>query len=167
MKTRLIVGGSALEVEFRIQGREVEYRILREQAPSAPFRKADIVEAEPGIYSILWEGNSFDVRLEQAHYGTFAQHRSTRVLIEKPAHGRSAAKGGATGPLPLKAPMPGRVVRLLVAEGDSVEKGQGVAVLEAMKMQNEITAPRAGVVRRLTAQEGKVVAAGEIFCVLE
>jgi biotin carboxyl carrier protein len=69
--------------------------------------------------------------------------------------------------LNVKAAMPGRVVRLLVAEGDRVIPGQGLVVLEAMKMQNEIAASREGVVRRLTAQEGKVVAAGELLCVLE
>jgi biotin carboxyl carrier protein len=57
--------------------------------------------------------------------------------------------------------MPGKVVRVLVAAGDVVEAGQGLLVVEAMKMQNEIKAPRSGQVISLTAREGATVAAGE------
>jgi acetyl-CoA/propionyl-CoA carboxylase biotin carboxyl carrier protein len=67
----------------------------------------------------------------------------------------------------VKAAMPGRVVRVLVSEGETVEAGQGLVVLEAMKMQNEITANRAGVVRRLSAVEGATVTAGALLCSLE
>jgi len=57
--------------------------------------------------------------------------------------------------------MPGKLVRLIVAEGDSVKEGQGVAVVEAMKMQNELTAPKSGTVERVSVVEGQAVNAGE------
>ena len=63
--------------------------------------------------------------------------------------------------------MPGKVVRILVAEGDIVEAGQGLAVVEAMKMQNEMKAPRAGVVKSIKAREGATVSAGEALMVIE
>jgi biotin carboxyl carrier protein len=63
--------------------------------------------------------------------------------------------------------MPGKVVRLLVAPGDAVTAGQGLIVVEAMKMQNEIKAPRAGRVLEVRAAEGATVAAGEALLILE
>jgi biotin carboxyl carrier protein len=63
--------------------------------------------------------------------------------------------------------MPGRVVRVLVGQGDSVEAGQGVVVVEAMKMQNEMKAPRAGRVVSVSAREGAAVGAGESLVVIE
>jgi biotin carboxyl carrier protein len=63
--------------------------------------------------------------------------------------------------------MPGKVVRVLVAPGDSVEAGQGVAVVEAMKMQNEMKASRAGKVLSVPAKEGATVAAGEVLATIE
>jgi pyruvate carboxylase subunit B len=59
--------------------------------------------------------------------------------------------------------MPGRLVRLVVAEGDSVKEGQGVAVVEAMKMQNELKAPKSGTVEKLCVVEGQAVNAGEVL----
>ncbi len=72
-----------------------------------------------------------------------------------------------TGPRPLKAPMPGRVVRVLVANGEAVSAGQGLVVIEAMKMQNELKAPKAGVVARLSAAVGETVGAGATLLVVE
>ena len=65
------------------------------------------------------------------------------------------------------APMPGKVVRLLVADGDSVQAGQGIAVVEAMKMQNEMKAPRSGRVAALAVHEGDTVGAGAVLAVIE
>jgi biotin carboxyl carrier protein len=62
--------------------------------------------------------------------------------------------------------MPGKVVRLLVAAGDEVDVGQGLLVVEAMKMQNEIRSPKKGRVERLEVKEGQPVNAGEILCVV-
>ena len=77
------------------------------------------------------------------------------------------AAGSDAGPRPLKSPMPGRVLRVLVATGDTVEAGQGCVVIEAMKMQNELKAPRAGIVGALAAKVGDTVAAGATLLVVE
>ena len=61
------------------------------------------------------------------------------------------------------APMPGKVIRLLVAAGDAVEAGQGLLVVDAMKMLNEIRSPKSGKVERLLAKEGQAVNAGEVL----
>jgi biotin carboxyl carrier protein len=81
--------------------------------------------------------------------------------------GRRGAGAGTEGPRPEKAPMPGRVVRLLAAVGDQVEEGQGVVVIEAMKMQNELKSPKAGRVVRVGASVGDTVASGDVLVVVE
>ncbi len=65
------------------------------------------------------------------------------------------------------APMPGKVVRVLVKAGDKVEAGQGLLVVEAMKMQNEIRSPKSGVIERLQVKEGQPVNAGEVLAWVE
>lgn len=160
--------GEVVSVEFRVSGSDVVYRVIHEGRDAPPFQTASHVEAEPGVFSLICGSRCFDVRLEHAHYGTMAQHRSSRVLLEPVTRGRGRGEaGGVAGPAPVKAAMPGRVIRVLAAEGESVSAGQGLVVLEAMKMQNEINAPRAGVVRQLAVSEGAVVAAGALLCLLE
>ena len=63
--------------------------------------------------------------------------------------------------------MPGKIVRVLVSEGDAVEAGQGVIVVEAMKMQNEVRSPKAGVVVKVAVAEGATVFAGEVLAIVE
>lgn len=77
------------------------------------------------------------------------------------------ASGGAAGGGAVKAPMPGRVVKALVAEGDTVEAGQPVIIVEAMKMENEVTAAGSGVVRRIVVSAGDTVDAGAVLVEIE
>ena len=63
--------------------------------------------------------------------------------------------------------MPGKVVRVLVAQGTEVEAGQGLVVVEAMKMQNEVKSPKRGVVQKMVATEGATVNAGEVLAIVE
>ncbi len=72
----------------------------------------------------------------------------------------SAASSKSSGPAPVRAPMPGMVVRVNVAVGDAVQAGQGVVVMEAMKMENELRASAAGVVKAIHAEVGKAVEKG-------
>lgn len=72
----------------------------------------------------------------------------------------------AEGRQPIIAPMPGKIVRLLVAAGQAVEAGQGILVVEAMKMQNEIRSPKSGKVERLMVGEGQSVSAGETLAIV-
>lgn len=77
------------------------------------------------------------------------------------------ATGGAGAGGAVKAPMPGRVVKALVAEGDSVEAGQPVIIVEAMKMENEVAASGAGIVRRIAVSSGDTVDAGAVLVEIE
>lgn len=74
---------------------------------------------------------------------------------------------GASGPARIVAPMPGKIVRILAAVGQQVQTGQGVVVVEAMKMENELRAPRGGIVKEVSVREGASVEAGALLAVVE
>ena len=126
----------------------------------------NMVETEAGVYSVLVDGASYEVRVTGDQV-TVNGH-TFEVALEDPRQWkRSRATAGATGKISLTAPMPGKVVRVLVAVGDEVTAGQGIVVVEAMKMQNELKAPRAGRVTSIRVKENDSVNAGAVLAVIE
>jgi biotin carboxyl carrier protein len=136
VKLRLTVNGVEKEVEFNAAAENYRFRIDNTEGAAA------VETAYPGVYSILIDGVNYDARVERGPEGIVVAIAGERFAT-------------------LTSPMPGKVVRVLVAAGDAVEAGQGVLVVEAMKMQNELKAPRSGHVIALTAREGATVVAGE------
>lgn len=131
----------------------------------------DLAQPENGILSLLVQGQSHEIRRDANGQGTEIVIGSRRFLAEvtdpRSLRGRQAKAGGGEGPKKVKAPMPGKVVRILAAEGTAVEAGQGVVVIEAMKMQNELKSPKAGKVAKLLATEGAAVNAGDVLAIIE
>jgi len=129
----------------------------------------DAREVEPGIYSILIEGRGYEVKLEQAADGYCAEVNGRRFAIEvrDPRRARARSSLQAAGRQRIPSPMPGKVLRVLVSEGDMVAAGQGVVVVEAMKMQNEIRSPKSGRVAAVRVREGASVASGETLAEVE
>ncbi|MGB8474653.1 MAG: biotin/lipoyl-containing protein [Candidatus Acidiferrum sp.] len=128
--------------------------------------EADAVEIAPHTLSLLLEGQSYEVRITQSPDGlltlqTGLQEFTAEVADPRAWRGRRHGAVEAEGRQQIVAPMPGKVVRLLVKAGDKVEAGQGLLVVEAMKMQNEIRSPKTGTVERLLVKEGQPVNAGE------
>ena len=131
---------------------------------------AEIVSVEPGVYSVLLDGRSYEARVEDADglVIVFIDGHRFEVESRDPRRwSRRSGKASLEGRSNVVAPMPGKIVRLLVAEGDTVAAGQGLLVVEAMKMQNEMKAPKAGTVTALAAREGATVTAGEVLAVIE
>ena len=127
---------------------------------------ADIFEVEPGLYSVLIGGRSYSVRVDGTEVET--NGRTFSVDVRDPRRsGRKSRRGFGEGRQNISAPMPGKVVRVLAAPGEAVVAGQGVIVVEAMKMQNEMKAPKPGIVVEVRAKEGATVTAGEVLVVLE
>ena len=109
---------------------------------------------EPGVYSVLLDGASYEIRVIETSQGLSAEVGGRRFAVEvrdprDTSRGASASIG--SGRQNVAAPMPGKVVRVLVNVGDSVEAGQGLVVVEAMKMQNEMKAARPGRVIEIRA----------------
>ena len=136
----------------------------------------DAVLVRPGVLSLILDGISYEVKREN----TAGQERPAetqlwvgdRVYLALVRDRRSlqshrASGSAAEGTKTIIAPMPGKVVRILVQEGDQVQAGQGVAVVEAMKMQNELKSPKQGAVQKVVAAEGDSVNAGDALLVIE
>jgi biotin carboxyl carrier protein len=129
---------------------------------------ADAVEIAPNTYSILLNGKSHEIRVTPTPTGALTlqtgPHEFTAEVIDPRAwRGRRQGAIEAEGRQQILAPMPGKIVRVLVQTGEAVEAGQGLLVVEAMKMQNEIRSPKSGTVERLLVKEGQPVNAGEIL----
>ena len=129
-----------------------------------------IEEVEPGLYSILKNGLSYQVRVVKHRdaYKVEVDGRPATVTLRDPrALLNRRAAGTGSGLQSIAAPMPGKIVRVLVAVGDTVEAGQGLIVVEAMKMQNEMKAPRSGVIVEVKVAPGATVTAGDALVVIE
>lgn len=139
----------------RVDGRDIEL---------------DAVLARRDVLSILIGGKAYEIKRERTPIDMHLWVGSARFAVQlrdpRSLRSRTAADDGK-GPRKLLAPMPGKVVRVLVKEGAEVEAGQGVLVVEAMKMQNELKSPKKGVVRKLMAVEGAAVNAGDVLAVVE
>jgi biotin carboxyl carrier protein len=133
----------------------------------------DVHDAGAGSCSLISEGKVFDCRVEGRvesgktvdvfvgtdHFSvTLTDPKRLRSSFAETAHGDEAAR--------IVAPMPGKVVRVLVSPGDHVEAGAGIVVVEAMKMQNEMKSPRTGVVSAVNVQVGATVNGGDVLAVI-
>ena len=129
---------------------------------------ADAVQLSPNTVSVLLGGQSFEINASPSVDGKInlqcgSHEFSAEVIDSRALRGRKHGALDIEGRAEIRAPMPGKVVRVLVAAGDAVETGQGLVVVEAMKMQNEIRSPKTGKVERLLAKEGQNVNAGEVL----
>ncbi len=132
----------------------------------------DSVRVVGDLYSLAVSGKSYEATVHKSAPDEFRVHlydgmRSVTLLtpLDLALRGKSASPGPSHGSL--RAPMPGRVVKVLVKEGDGVEKGAGVVVVEAMKMQNELCAPISGLVKAIKAREGDAVERNAELVVIE
>jgi biotin carboxyl carrier protein len=132
---------------------------------------ADAVEIGPNTLSLILDGQSYEVRITHSADGvlklqTGLQEFSAQVVDPRAWRGRRHGALEVEGRQQVTAPMPGKVIRILVQAGDRVEAGQGLLVVEAMKMQNEIRSPKGGTIERLQVKEGQAVNAGEVLCIV-
>lgn len=171
MKLNVAVNGQPGHLELEQRG---ETWWFRHESADAPTREgtASVVEVEPGVYSVLWDGRSFEAKLVwNASQGSGSVDIAGAHFAVQAADPREIAEGAGgidnRGPLQITSPMPGKVIRVLVEQGQSVTEKQGIAVVEAMKMQNEMQAPRAGTVAAIRVQAGDAVTAGQVLAVIE
>jgi len=161
-----------------IDGRQVDIEFERAQPPGAGLQarigdrvySLEVDEVEPGVYWFNWNNRSIEVAVtpSQDGYGVSinGHHVNVEILDARSAL-KKAAQHGHAGLVEIKAPMPGKIVRLLVGEGAEVNANQGLLVMEAMKMQNEIKSPKKGIVKRLAVSEGLAVNSGDLLVAVE
>ena len=139
----------------RLDGREIE---------------VDAVLARPDVISLRLGNKAYEVKCERVGSDLHLWVGSVRYEVEvrDPRSLRSRARAvDDHGPRKLTAPMPGKVVRILAPAGTAVEAGQGVLVIEAMKMQNELKSPKKGIVRKMNIAAGAAVEAGQVLAEVE
>ena len=131
----------------------------------------DVIYGQNGVLSLLLGGKSYEVKQEIVGTETniVVGHERFTASVRDHRSFRSRSRAGASeqGVMKIKAPMPGKVVRVLAGVGTPVEAGQSVLVIEAMKMQNELKAPKTGVVKRINVAEGAAVDAGQSLAEVE
>jgi biotin carboxyl carrier protein len=152
---RLELSGADGRWECRLDGRQVEI---------------DAVLARRDVLSMIIGGKAYEIKRERTATDMHLWVGSVRYAVQlrdpRSLRSRASADDGK-GPRKLLAPMPGKIIRVLVKEEAEVAAGQGMIVVEAMKMQNEIKSPKKGVVRKMIAAEGANVNAGDVLAVVE
>ena len=147
-----------------VAGDRLEYR---REGGAALERQYSAVQAGDGTWSVLIDGRSYALMiLGPGEVSVNGRVFHVDVFDPRELRGRRGGADGS-GPQALTAPMPGRVIRVLVEPGQEVAAGQGLIVVEAMKMQNEMKAPRAGRVASVKAEAGATVSGGDILMVIE
>ncbi len=166
MKLQLTINGKHTNADF---SQQAENAVLQLDASTYA---AQLSEPQPRLFTIILAGKVYSCALEKLPNGAtevIVNGQRIPVAVQDPkrlSHG-TGAEGQAGGRATLTSPMPGKVVRILVAAGAEVTEGQGIMVVEAMKMQNEVQAPKAGKVTSLNVEEGQTVNAGETLAVIE
>jgi biotin carboxyl carrier protein len=152
---RVLVEGKDGHYTVTLDGRELQ---------------VDLFDQGGDFVSLLIDGRSYEAGLEKRAGGFTVVLADDIVGVDLAAAAAGEApaiKKAVSGPQRIHAPMPGKVVRLLVGAGDLVAAGGALVVVEAMKMENELRAPRAGRVLETAVREGQAVETGALLVVLE
>lgn len=158
------VDGRTLRVE--VSGSDGRYRVVVD----GQALEVDLFDGGRDFVSLLIDGRSHEVGLERraSGYTVVLADDVVAVDLAEATRGEAPAlRRTATGPVLVQAPMPGKLVRVLVEAGQTVSAGQGLVVMEAMKMENELRSPRAGRVREVRVSEGQAVETGAMLVVLD
>lgn len=156
---RLMVKGKGSQVPVQINGKSYEVDFIAADGSLLSLLvmgrsyEADVVEDADGVLTVWVEGETY--RIEYQEEG------------RRPRKSAGLTGHGASGLQVITAPMPGKVVALLVSPAQEVTAGQGVIVIEAMKMENELKASRPGVIKEIKVQEGSTVGGGDVLVVIE
>ena len=140
------------------------------QRPGGRAFEVDAVLARPNVLSLFIGNKAYEVKCERVgddvHIWVGSQRFAAEVRDPRSLRSRTRAEDHH-GPKKLSAPMPGKVVRILLKQGDQVEAGCGVLVVEAMKMQNEVKSPKKGTIQKILVSEGTAVNAGDVLAIVE
>jgi acetyl/propionyl-CoA carboxylase alpha subunit len=161
VKYEILIDGKA--AVFTVAGERFDYQregaVIERQYSAAP--------AGDGTWSILIDGRSYAVEILGSGEVSVNGHVFHIDVFDPRELRGSRCAADSSGPQSITAPMPGRVIRVLVEQGHEVAAGEGLIVVEAMKMQNEMKAPRAGRVAAVKTLAGATVSAGDVLLVIE
>ena len=165
MKYLIEVDGRSGELTFDRADQTCRFRYVSERGDT-DVREASVLQVEGGIYSVLLDGRSYEAKVVTGAEGLYVDlggHRSVVQVRDPREAARAGKQGVGEGRQTVSAPMPGKVVRVLVSEGDEVKPGDGLVVVEAMKMQNEVQAPHGGTITAIRIEAGARCERGDIL----
>lgn len=165
MKYTAIIDGERVDIELN----RTASNTLEAQIGGRKY-SLEAKTVEPGVYWLNWNNRSLEIAVTDNGGGyvvSMAHRRIPVEMVDTRTALRRAAHQGHEGLVEIKAPMPGKIVKVLVAEGAEVKSNQGLLVMEAMKMQNEIKSPKKGVVKKLSVSEGDAVSSGDLLAAVE
>ncbi len=161
-KFHALPDGEGFVVEFTQEGAGYGAR-----SSSPPFA-ASVVRSGGSAWSVLIDGKSYEAHVERDNGEVLVEVLGERFRFGSGLERQERAMGKSTsGRSEVKAPMPGRVVRLLASTGETVAAGQAILLFEAMKMQNEMRSPQDGVLKELGVREGQAIQARETLFVVQ
>ena len=167
MKLTATIGETRTAIQMRDEGGQVFADI------EGRSYRLDVRPLSAGRFTMTFAGQVFDCRVEGSpesdeSVAVFVGTKEFSIGIADPKRLRTAASASAHGgEARIIAPMPGKVVRVMVEVGAEVDAGDGIVVVEAMKMQNEMKSPKAGRVSALNVQPGVTVNAGDVLAIVE
>lgn len=165
MKRKVEINGKTLQLELNVNANEVTAVI------DGRNYQLTLINPEDNIYTVLVNNHVYEfsaVAGNEADTLTINSAKKAypvRIIDQKKASTKHAVS--ATGLQKIISPMPGRIVQILKSPNDAVVVGEGVVVVEAMKMQNELTSPKNGIIKEIKVAIGQTVAANEVLVIIE
>ncbi len=168
MKLQAEIGSEKYEVNIQCDGRRVVANIDGREYD------LEVSEPEPNVYLFKHEGKIFEAfvsptaaALGDVEVSVRNDHFEIKLIDPKRLRGVGSDTAAAEGIAEIRSAMPGKIVRILAEVGETVEKGQGIIVVEAMKMQNELKSPKFGVVKEFRVGVDSTVSSGDILVTIE
>lgn len=159
-----MVAGERVEFQWKAETATVEATV------NGRVYTLEAKEIGRGVFWFSWNGRSIEATVigtDQGYTVAIQGHRIPVEFSDSRKALRRAAHAEHEGVVEVRAPMAGKIVRILVAESAEVDVHQGIVVMEAMKMQNEIRAPKRGRILKLEVAEGNTVSAGDLIALVE
>jgi len=162
-----------MKLQAELKGEKHELEITRDG--EKVFAKVDgreyeleASEVEPNVYLFKYDNQIFQIYVAPNGIVNLGNHQfEISITDPKRLRGLSVAGANAEGISEIKTAMPGKLVRILTEEGAEIKQGEGVLIVEAMKMQNEMKSPKDGVVKEIRFAEGATVNAGDVLAIIE
>jgi biotin carboxyl carrier protein len=161
---------SNMALEIKIGDREARVHLIKREGSKATIQiddkiyDVDIVMVEDGVYSIIHEGKSYNIEMIQGNgpknyfVNTYYSSHELDIIDAQSRYQQNRNKDALhSGDKIISTPMPGKVVRIPVNEGDVVEKGATIIVISAMKMESEYKSPVDGIVKKIYVSEGETI----------
>jgi biotin carboxyl carrier protein len=164
MKLLASIGDVTHDVEIKRDGDRLTARVNDREY------ELEVSEPEPGVYLFKHDGKIIEAGVSSGsptHVRIGSNEFDVRIIDPKRLRGTGVDSEHADGVAEIRTAMPGKVVRVMLEVGSEVEKGDGVLVVEAMKMQNELKSPKNGTIKKILVTEGSTVAAGDILATIE